>query len=185
VRDVSREDDQTLLARLRRGETRAFEEMVIAYQHRVFGVAVRMLGNRAEAEEIAQEAFIRALRSVGGFRGDAKLSTWLYQITSRLCLNRLSSAERRRVRPDEDELAHVADESPDPTEQMERRRREAAVHRAIGELDDDRRIVVVLADLEGLTYDEIADTLTVPVGTVRSRLHRARMELREKLEKLL
>src|SRR5256886_7318575 len=84
--------------RLRRGDPRAFEELVIAYQHRVFGVALRMLRSRGEAEEIAQEVFLRVHRSVGEFRGEAKLSTWLYAITSRLCLNRLASAERRHRR---------------------------------------------------------------------------------------
>lgn len=185
MRDDPRVDDQALLARLRAGDGRAFEEMVIAYQHRVFGVALRMLGRRAEAEEIAQEAFLRAHRSVAGFRGDAKLSTWLYAITSRLCLNRLASADRRRVSHDDDAIARAADESASATDHLERREREAAVHRAIAELGDERRMVLVLCDLEGLSYEEIAEALEVPVGTVRSRLHRARTELREKLEKVL
>jgi RNA polymerase sigma-70 factor (ECF subfamily) len=82
-------DDPEFLRRLRAGEMRAFEELVIAYQHRVFGVALRMLGNAAEAEEMAQEVFLRAHRALGDFRGEAKLSTWLYTIASRLCLTRL------------------------------------------------------------------------------------------------
>ncbi len=90
--------------RLRRGDPRAFEDLVIAYQHRVFGVALRMLGNRAEAEELAQEVFIRVHRAIGDFRGEAKLSTWLYAIASRLCLNRLSSGERRMARQGEETL---------------------------------------------------------------------------------
>ena len=84
-----------LVARLRKRDLRAFEELVIAYQHRVFGVALRMLGNRAEAEEIAQETFLRAHRALPEFRGEARLHTWLYAIASRLCLNRLASADRR------------------------------------------------------------------------------------------
>ncbi|MBI1737286.1 MAG: sigma-70 family RNA polymerase sigma factor [Candidatus Rokubacteria bacterium] len=185
MRDDPRVDDRALLSRLRAGDAQAFEEMVIAYQHRVFGVALRMLGRRAEAEEVAQEAFLRAHRSVAGFRGDAKLSTWLYAITSRLCLNRLASAHHRRVRHDDEALARVADDAASATDHLERREREAAVHRAIAELGDERRLVIVLCDLEGLTYEEIAGALELPVGTVRSRLHRARMELREKLEKAL
>lgn len=185
MREEPSTDDDALLARLRKGDARAFEEMVIRYQHRVFGVALRMLGRRAEAEEVAQEAFLRAHRSVGGFRGDAKLSTWLYAITSRLCLNRLASADRRRVRHDEEALARAADEGASATDQLERREREAAVHRAIAELSAERRLVLVLCDLEGLSYEEIAHALEMPVGTVRSRLHRARMDLREKLEKVL
>src|SRR5438128_12667788 len=87
-------DEAQLVDRLRRGEPRAFEELVIASQHRVFGVALRMLGSRAEAEEIAQEVFLRAHRAIAEFRGEARLGTWLYAIASRLCLNRLASPER-------------------------------------------------------------------------------------------
>jgi RNA polymerase sigma-70 factor (ECF subfamily) len=185
VRDERSGDDASLLARLRSGDARAFEDMVIAYQHRVFGVALRMLGRAAEAEEVAQEAFLRAHRSISGFRGDAKLSTWLYAITSRLCLNRLASADRRHVRHDEEALARAADPGAGAPAELERREREAVVHRAIAELSDERRVVLVLCDLEGLSYEEIAEALEVPVGTVRSRLHRGRMELRERLEKVL
>lgn len=159
--------------------------MVIAHQHRVYGVALRMLGRRAEAEEIAQEAFLRAHRSLAEFRGDARLSTWLYAITSRLCLNRLASADRARVTYGDDALARVPADDPAPTAEIERRQRERALHDAIAGLDHDRRMVVVLCDLEGLAYEDAAAALGVPLGTVRSRLHRARMELREKLEKIL
>src|SRR6266403_6096889 len=100
-------DDASLVDRLRRGEPRAFEELVIAYQHRVFGVALRMLGSRAEADELAQEVFLRAYRAIGAFRGEARLGTWLYGIASRLCLNRLASPDRRLARGDE-ALADVA-----------------------------------------------------------------------------
>jgi RNA polymerase sigma-70 factor (ECF subfamily) len=185
VREDPGADDHALLARLRAGDARAFEDMVIRHQHRVFGVALRMLGRRAEAEEIAQETFLRAHRSLDTFRGDARLSTWLYAIASRLCLNRLASADRRRVRHDEEALARAADEGATATAELERREREAAVRRAIGELSDERRIVLVLADLEGLSYEDIATALALPLGTVRSRLHRARMDLRQRLEELL
>ena len=159
--------------------------MVIAYQHRVYGVALRMLGRPAEAEDVAQEAFLRAHRSLADFRGDAKLSTWLYAITSRLCLNRLASADRRRVTYDDDAVARTPADDPAPTADIERRERERALHDAIAGLDHDRRMVVVLCDLEGLPYEDAAAALGVPLGTVRSRLHRARMELREKLENVL
>ena len=176
--------DADLEDRLRRGHPRAFEELVIAYQHRVFGVALRMLRNRGEAEEIAQEVFLRVHRAVGNFRGEAKLSTWLYAITSRLCLNRLASGERRMAREGEESLERLRADT-DPAAHAERGELEAALQRAITELPEERRVVVVLRDFEGLSYEEIAAALDLPLGTVRSRLHRARTDLKEKLERFL
>jgi len=176
-------DPPGLIERLRAGDPRAFEELVRAYQHRVFGVAVRMLSNAAEAEDIAQEVFLRVHRSVREFRGDAKLSTWLYAITSRLCLNRLASAERRHSRVGSEALAEVP--AGDSGGGLEREEVETALRQAIAALPEERRIVVVLRDLEGLSYEEIARALDLEPGTVRSRLHRARMDLKAKLERFL
>src|SRR5207245_11566558 len=175
-------DDPHLVDRLRAGDPRAFEELVIAYQHRVFGVALRMLGNRAEAEEIAQEVFLRAYRAIGAFRGEARLGTWLYGIASRLCLNRLASPDRRLARGDE-ALADVAAPTPDAASAAERAELDAALRAAIAGLPEERRLVLVLRDVEGLSYEEIAETLAIDPGTVRSRLHRARLQLEEKLER--
>ncbi len=175
-------DPPGLLPRLRAGDPRAFEELVIAYQHRVFGVALRMLGNRAEAEEIAQEVFLRAHRAIADFRGEARLGTWLYAIASRLCLNRLASPDRRLARGD-DPLMDVPASTPDAAAAAERAELDAALRAAIAELPDDRRLVLVLRDVEGLSYEQIAEALALDPGTVRSRLHRARMQLKEKLER--
>lgn len=172
-----------LVARLRRGDQRAFEELVIAYQHRVFGVAVRMLGSRAEAEEIAQETFLRAHRALPEFRGEARLGTWLYAIASRLCLNRLASSERRLARGGDDALAAAPSPDADAAATLERAELDAALQEAIAALPEERRIVVILRDLEGLSYDEIAEALALEPGTVRSRLHRARLDLKAKLER--
>jgi RNA polymerase sigma-70 factor (ECF subfamily) len=177
-------NDSDVEHRLRRGDPRAFEELVIAYQHRIFGVALRMLRNRGEAEEIAQEVFLRVHRAVEDFRGEAKLSTWLYAITSRLCLNRLASGERRASREGEESLERLRADA-DPAAHVERVELEAALQRAITELPEERRIMVVLRDFEGLSYEEIATALDLPLGTVRSRLHRARTDLKEKLERFL
>jgi RNA polymerase sigma-70 factor (ECF subfamily) len=178
-------DTPGFLERLRGGDAGAFEALVARHQHRVFGVALRMLDNAAEAEEVAQETFLRAHGGLGDFRGDAKLSTWLYAIVSRLCLNRLASADRRLVRPGDEVLLRVADAGGGPEASAERSELEAALHRAITDLPEDRRVVVVLRDLEGLSYEEIARALDLELGTVRSRLHRARMDLKEKMERFL
>lgn len=148
----------------------------------MFSIALRVLGNRGDAEEVAQEVFLRVQRSIGRFRGEAKLSTWLYAITSRLCLNRLTAPDRTR-RVGEAALDRIANGHANPGETLEAGELEAALHRAIAELDDERRIVVVLRDLHGLAYEEIAAALELPLNTVRSRLHRARMELKERLER--
>ena len=185
MREVEAGDAPLFLDRLRAGETSAFEELVATYQHRVFGVAFRMLGNAAEAQEVAQEAFLRAHRGLGQFRGDAKLSTWLYAITSRLCLNRLATGERRLARQGEEALLRLSDGARPPDAALEQTELEAALHRAIAELPEERRIVVVLRDLEGLSYEEIAQALELELGTVRSRLHRARADLKDKLERFL
>ena len=182
MRETLGGDPPGLLARLRAGDPRAFEELVIGYQHRVFGVALRMLGNRAEAEEIAQEVFLRAHRAVADFRGEARLGTWLYGIASRLCLNRLASPDRRMARGDA-LLADVTAATPDAAAELERAELDAALRTAIAELPEERRLVLVLRDVEGLSYEQIAEALAVDPGTVRSRLHRARMQLKEKLER--
>ena len=155
------------------------------YQHRVFGVALRMLGNRAEAEEIAQETFLRAHRALGTFRAEARLGTWLYGIASRLCLNRLASGPRRHERSDDTALLQAPAGGPDAVGALERGELEAALHQAVAALPEERRIVVVLRDLEGLSYEEIGEVLGVPLNTVRSRLHRARLDLKAKLERWL
>ena len=183
MREASGEDSPRFVERLREGDAGAFEELVIAYQHRIFGVAIRMLGNAAEAQDVAQEVFLRVHRSIEGFRGESKLSTWLYTITSRLCLTRLGAGERRLRRDGEEWLQRLPDARADPAKDVERSELEEALHRAIAELAEDRRIVVVLRDIEGLSYEEIATALDLELGTVRSRLHRARQDLKDKLER--
>ena len=183
--DAPAEESPRFLERLRRGDADAFEALVTTYQHRVFGVALRMLGNRADAQDAAQEVFLRAYRALPDFRGAAKLSTWLYSITSRLCLTRLGAGERRLTRQGDDTLDRLPDAGPGPAAGVLQDEREAALHRAIAELSDERRMVVILRDLEGLAYEEIAVALSLELGTVRSRLHRARLDLKEKLERFL
>src|SRR6266404_2378518 len=106
-------DDADLVGRLRAGDPRAFEDLVRIHQHRVFGVALRMLGSRAEAEDIAQEVFLRVHRAMRDFRGEARLSTWLYGIASNLCLNRLASSGHRRMRHDEDAIMQARSDAAD------------------------------------------------------------------------
>lgn len=183
VAEATPGDSAEFVSRLRAGDRGAFEELVRTHQHRIYALALRMLGNAAEAQDVAQEAFLRAHRGLAEFRGEARLSTWLYAIASRLCLNRLAGSERRLTHHGEETLTRLSDGRPGPDQTLERGEIEEALHRAIGELVEERRIVVILRDVEGLAYEEIAEALELPVGTVRSRLHRARLDLKEKLER--
>ena len=183
VAEATPGDSAEFVSRLRAGDRGAFEELVRTHQHRIYALALRMLGNAAEAQDVAQEAFLRAHRGLAEFRGEARLSTWLYAIASRLCLNRLAGSERRLTRHGEETLTRLPDGRPGPDQTLERGEIEEALHRAIGELAEERRIVVILRDVVGLAEEEIAEALELPVGTVRSRLHRARLDLKEKLER--
>ena len=178
-------DLEHLVDGLRRGDDAAFEALVRMAQHRIFGIAMRMLGDRAEAEEVAQEVFLRVHRAAREFRGDSKLSTWLYAIASRLCLARLVRPERRARIVDPESVPEIPDAGADPSARLETAELRTALERCIQELDEERRIVVVLRDVHGLPYEEIAAALGIELGTVRSRLHRARAELKDRLEKRL
>lgn len=185
--------ERRLIRRLRDRDERAFRELVETYGDRVFNLTYRMLGNREEAEDLAQEVFITVFKSIDSFRGDAKLSTWLYRIAANHCKNRIKYLARRhdrsqaefdeRIAQDGAAGAAVPVAAPRPDRQLEGVELEALVQKAIAELDEEHRILVVLRDVEDLSYEEIAAIAEVPEGTVKSRLHRARLALRKKIQK--
>lgn len=184
-----------LIRRLRERDERAFREMVEEHRDRVYNLTFRMLGNREEAEDVAQEVFITVFKSIDAFRGDAKLSTWLYRVTANHCKNRIKYLARRQDRnraelTERTELSSSSGTStgapkpsPRPDVQLQGAEMEQILQRAIASLDDDQRILVVLRDIEELSYEEICAITELPEGTVKSRLHRARMALRKKLLK--
>lgn len=183
--------EHLLIARLRRGDAAAFEQLVRTNQDRVYDFCVRMLADREEAFDLTQEIFISVHRHMDKFRADAKLTTWIYRIARNHCLNRLKYLKRRgRGRSDEygesNELsiteAMGGTESPDAA--ISRKTDRQLVHQAITELDEDQRALVVLRDVEGLSYEEIMEITDLPEGTVKSRLHRAREKLAGILTKL-
>lgn len=188
--------ERLLLRRLIERDERAFREMVETYQDRVYNLLFRMIGRREEAEDLAQEVFVTVFKSIDQFRGDSKLSTWLYRVAANHCKNRIKYLARRYDRRTEalDEVAERAAaasggspvgagriESPDRA--LEGAETERIVQTAIAALDEDHRLVVVLRDIEELAYDEICAITGLPEGTVKSRLHRARLALKEKLAK--
>ena len=185
------DEDRELVARAQAGDTRAFEELVRRHQRWVFTLAFRMVGDGAEAEDLAQEVFLRAYRGLAGFRGAARFSTWLHSIASHHCLNALETRSRQplyrleRERPGDDgpppRLDRVPNGAPRADAVLEQRDRARLVHAALARLSTDHRLIVVLRDIQGMSYEAIAETLGIELGTVRSRLHRARMALKELL----
>ena len=198
-RDVSPPDaiEERLIARLVARDERAFNELVRAYERRVFALVLRMIGNPAEAEDLAQEVFVQVFKAIGSFRGDSKLSTWIYRIAVNLCKNR-SKYLRVRHAGEEEELEAVAERVPlgearranvgqveRPDEMIAGKQVEQIVQRAIVALDPDFRECLVLRDVEELSYEEIGEITGLPAGTVKSRIHRGRAMLREIVEREL
>jgi len=183
--------EEALVARSRDGDRDAFEELVRRYERGIYNLAYRMMGNRDDAADLAQEAFVKAFESLHGFRGRASFQTWLYRIATNACLDELRRRRRFRTRSldrgfetDEGEVVvEPGDPSPGPEERVQKREIQRAVHRAIGTLSPDHRAVVVLRDIKGLSYGEIAASLRISVGTVKSRLNRARSALKERFLK--
>jgi RNA polymerase sigma-70 factor (ECF subfamily) len=185
-------EEQELLARLRLRDEAAFNAFVLRYQDRVFRVVLRMLGDRAEAEDLAQEVFISIFKAIDNFRGDSLLSTWVYRVAANHCRNRLKylSRRRRQLTDDFDEESAASSEGaggPDrqgtPDRLLEARQTEQLLEEGLSKLDDDQRELVVLREVEHLSYEEIMEITGLPEGTVKSRLHRARSALREHLER--
>jgi RNA polymerase sigma-70 factor (ECF subfamily) len=185
-------DDGTLVRDALAGDRRAFDLLVLRHGDMLFNLCFRMLGDYDEASDCAQDAFIRAYRALGGFRGEAAFPTWLYRIAVNTCKNRLASAEYRRSRKAvrlegtgaDDTLLPVNGRASfsNPTARFEREEREAVIQRALDGLPPDEKTVAVLRDIEGRSYEEIAMLTGLRPGTVKSRLARARRRLRSKLE---
>ncbi|HEU0224340.1 MAG TPA: RNA polymerase sigma factor RpoE [Steroidobacteraceae bacterium] len=173
--------DIALVRRVQRGDKAAFDALVLKYQHKVLKLVQRYVRNPAEAEDIAQEAFIKAYRALPAFRGDSAFYTWLYRIAINTAKNSLVASRRRPVSYDLDlqdgtqvqAQARLSDgETPEALALTDEIRR--TVNEAIEALPDDLRLAIVLRELEGLSYEDIARTMECPVGTVRSRIFRAR-----------
>lgn len=183
--------ERVLLSRLRHRDSTAFELLVKTHQDRVYDFCVRMMADREEAFDLTQEIFVSVHQHITDFRQDARLSTWIFRIARNHCLNRLKYL-RRRGRGRSDEYGEVQEQAINeaagapqkPDDALEVSRLKALVHRAIEELDEDQRVLVVLRDIEGMSYEDIMEVTELPEGTVKSRLHRAREKLAGILERL-
>jgi RNA polymerase sigma-70 factor, ECF subfamily len=174
--------DADYVRRLQRGETEAFEMLVRRHEKTIFNLVYRMLGDYDEAAEVSQEVFLSAYRAIGQFRGDANFSTWLY----RIALNHTSTRRKTLIRRQQRNVAiedtePVRDLQPGPAETMEKKEIRERVQRALNSLEPDDATVILLRDLQDIPYEEVARLLEIPVGTVKSRLHRARQALKSQL----
>lgn len=167
-----------------------YEEIVRRYARHVYNIAYRMAGNEADARDLSQEAFLRVYRALRRVEPDAALESWLYRIVSNLYIDLLRRRPRARVEsldapidtPRGEITRELPDVAADPEVVFEREHIDAAIQQALGTLSPDLRAVVVLSDIEGFAYEEIATMLRVPLGTVKSRLHRARQVLQQRLQ---
>lgn len=181
---MTREQEAAIVRKVLGGDANAFETLVLEYEKNVYNIALRMTGNSEDAADMTQEAFIKAYNSLQSFRGDSKFSVWLYRIVSNVCLDFLRSRNRRptvslSVEDDDGEDAQldVADESQSPELLLDRKLTRESVRRGLDSLPPDYRQILLLREIQGLSYDEIAQALGLEVGTVKSRIFRARKRL--------
>ncbi len=188
---VSDRSDRMLVRRAKAGEIGAFDILVEKYQNRILHLITRYVSDRSAVHDVAQETFIKAWQGIRRFRGESQFYTWLFRIAVNTAKNYLTASRRRSEQPlpqesdDEQAAVDLPSEAGTPEQEAHAGEIEAAVNQAISELSEELRVAITLRELEGMSYDEIAYIMKCPVGTVRSRIFRAREAIDEKLEPLL
>ena len=185
-------NERNLIEKCKQGDRRAYDTLIRNYEKRVYNLAYRLSGHYDEANDISVDAFIRVFQALRLFRGDANFSTWLFRIVTNVYLDRRKRTRNKQhlsleeyIELEENSVARqVEDPAPSPALRAEERERHDMMQSAINSLPDYQRVMIVLYHTEGLSYEEIAEVLALPIGTVKSRLNRARLTLREKLEPL-
>lgn len=187
-----REVDQKLVERVQQGDKKAFDVLVGKYQHKIISLISRYVSDHSEAMDVAQEAFIKAYRALKRFRGDSAFYTWLYRIAINTAKNHLVAQGRRPPLSDVDasdaEQFQVDTRLKDrgsPEHELLREEIEQTIHQAISDLPEDLRVAITLREMEGMSYEEIATTMDCPIGTVRSRIFRAREAIDQRLRPLI
>jgi RNA polymerase sigma-70 factor (ECF subfamily) len=182
-------EDAELIQRCQRGDREAMNQLIQVHQKHVFNLAFRLSNNYDDAQDIAQEAFIRVFNSIHNFRGDANFTTWMHRIVTNVFLD---ERKKQRVREhgsldeyleleDSSVARQIEDPSPGPEDAVEQRERHEVVAQAVLQLPENQRVMIALYHFQGRSYEEIAATMQLPIGTVKSRLNRARLALKEKL----
>lgn len=181
-------DELKLIEKAKKGDRKAFESLVKLHEKNVYNLALKLMKNREDALDAAQDAFLKAWISIGSFRGDSKFSAWLYRLTYNTCLDYLRKAKKGEIisltSDDEDEkVMDVRDDAPTPEEYAEKQELRKTVRGALDALPEEYRQIIIMREFTGLSYGEIADALGLNEGTVKSRLSRARQKLAEILRK--
>lgn len=178
--------EQELVDRARAGDQSAFEQLVVEHQNKVYSLAFRMVNHREEAADLAQESFLKAWQALPTFQGESSFGTWIYRLTTNLCIDYIRRQKRRQeIQPvasldDPDSgLGEPADWKQDPQHHVERKELRRALNRALQELPDHQRQILVMRELSGLSYQEIVQALDLDLGTVKSRIARARKNLQK------
>lgn len=187
-----RETDQLLVERVQKGDKRAFDLLVGKYQHKIVSLISRYVSDHAEALDVAQEAFIKAYRAIGRFRGESAFYTWMYRIAINTAKNYLVSQSRRPPSSDVDvqdaeqfQVDTRLKEQGSPEHELLKEEIENTIHQAIADLPEDLRVAITLREMDGMSYEDIATTMDCPIGTVRSRIFRAREAIDNRLRPLL
>ena len=187
-------EEALFVQRLRANDDAAYDELVRGYNASIFHVAYRMLGDSGDASDVVQEIFLKVFRNINGFKGESSLKTWIFRIAFSEILNRLRWWKRRyrhaTVSLDEDQNGNghgyrLSDATPGPEQILQSKEQEQAIQQALKKLSSDHRSIIILRDIEGFSYGEIADVLGVSIGTVKSRLARARADLKKSLMRYL
>jgi RNA polymerase sigma-70 factor (ECF subfamily) len=178
--------DVALIEATLRGDQHAFGQLVRAHQNRIFGFVSHYIGDHQEAEDVVQETFIQAFRNLATFRQASSFHTWIYRIAHNLSARRRQQRARRpRTQLPSHDSIGMLDRSETGEQRLSRQERAVQVQAALAEMNEEYRTILILREMQDCDYDTIAEILAIPVGTVRSRLHRARLELRERLQPLL
>lgn len=177
-------DERELIEKAGRGDAYAFEQLISAHENKMYAVALRMCGNREDAQDCLQEAMLRVYRAMAGFKGQSSFSTWVYRITMNSCLDELRRRKSRTATSLDAMLENgfaPSDEGDTPEQSSLRSEQRRALEQAIAKLPEDMRAAIVLRDIQGCSYDEIAEALNANVGTIKSRISRGREKLRATL----
>ena len=186
-------DEKLLIEKSIQGDSESFEKLILSCEKKVYNIALKILGNEADAYDAAQDTFIKVYKNLEKFKGNSSFSTWVYRITSNVCLDIIRKNKNKKNTvsidkeiefDDSDATFEIEDRNADTEEKILEKERSEALHKALSRLNPEQREILVLREFQNLSYDEIAKVLDLNVGTVKSRISRGRERLREKLKKI-